>query len=406
MKQLFLAAGLIGIITAQAQIEGPDSLKTPRQDTLQFNVDGSTITIQTDDLNKLMMMDINKIVQEAMSGTESILAEQDRDLKEIDERLKNGEITEEEAEVERDEVFERTEARMDALGERMDAMGEEMDARMETYSEQWERWGEEYGEQWERWAERWEDEADSNGTAEAPAMPPMPPLMPPMPGVEDPDTDHDHSKKKKRKKPRTETVIDIHYGMNNWLNGSGQLSGGAAELETWKSDVFELGMSGKTRIGAQNSPLYFKWGGSFTWHDFRLKGDRLVEKGPDAVAFVDTALSISKSQLEVAYFNIPLMLQLDFSKKGMDNGFTLGVGGYGGVRLGTHRELRYNDLSGDKVKVEQRNNFFMNDFRYGLMGQIGYGSFKVTAQYDLNTLFKENKGPDYQLASVSIGFTF
>ena len=86
--------------------------------------------------------------------------------------------------------------------------------------------------------------------------------------------------------------------------------------------------------------------------------------------------------------NLPVMLQLDFSREGTDKGLTIGAGGYGGVRLYTLRELRYEDLNNESNWEYNYNNYFMNNWRYGLMAQLGYGSFKLTAQYDMNPLFR------------------
>jgi hypothetical protein len=103
------------------------------------------------------------------------------------------------------------------------------------------------------------------------------------------------------------------------------------------------------------------------------------------------------------------MLQLDLSERGMDNGFTLGVGGYGGLRMYSVREIKYNDFADDRTKTKEYNNLFMNNWRYGLMAQIGFNSFKITAQYDMNPLFRESHSPsqgDLRNLNLTIGWSF
>lgn len=391
MKKLLLAAAVFAALAVQAQ----------KKDTLEIKIGQSVITILSDDMKDVASTDLNKLIKDATEGSQAIAEKHEARMAEIQRRQDAGEITPEQAEEEREKATQEMEAEMEAFEARIEAQSEAVEAEMEALGAEWEAWGEAYGAQWEAWAEQWESRAEGDSAAPVPPMPPMPPV----PGKD--YSDKVIGKKTKRKPKRTDTYVDFHWGLNQWVNPNGELSGGNAELQTWKSDMWEFGMGGKTRLGGEKSPVYLKWGGSFTWHDFRLKGDRMIEKTQlNGVQFLDTNFSISKSQLNVTYLNIPLMLQLDFSKHGRDEGFTLGVGGYAGVRIHTDRELEYNDFAGDQVEVEQENNFYANNWRYGLTGQIGYGSFKITANYDLNTFFQNNKGPDYQLASITLGFTF
>ena len=101
------------------------------------------------------------------------------------------------------------------------------------------------------------------------------------------------------------------------------------------------------------------------------------------------------------------MLQFDFSEAGdRDEAFTIGVGGYGGVRLMAKRELEYSPPVYRKVEEKAYDDFFTNQFRYGLMAQVGYKSFKVTASYDMNEFFRDNKGPGaYNMMNVTLGFS-
>jgi hypothetical protein len=41
------------------------------------------------------------------------------------------------------------------------------------------------------------------------------------------------------------------------------------------------------------------------------------------------------------------------------------------------------------------------------MAQVGLGTFKITAKYDLNNLFRQDKvTPDYQVGSLTLGWVF
>lgn len=429
----------LGISLATAQPTTP-------QDSVEIEVEGNKITLEMDNLEALSALDLNKMIKEVVEKTTKIQMQQEMLLNRVDKQLEAGEITEEQAEEMKEEINERTEESMEVIGELMETWGE-------AYGERWEEWAEEY----ESKMEAWEDqvEAREDGITELPPLPALPPLpdmegMPEMPDMGDmgdttkgkkqpkviispdgitieegeegdkpfalefEDSDDRRSEERKAERiDRTETYLDIHLGFNQLLeDGQFQVFDEPAEQDFWKSTTFELGMGGKTRLGSPYSKLYLKWGGEFSWHNFRLRGSNILEKQsgdvPGAAFINDTTRDISKSKFEIVYFNIPLMLQLDLSELGdIDESFTLGVGGYGGVRLGSRRRLEYNDFEGAEVKEEIRNDYFTNPFRYGVMAQVGWKSLKITAKYDLSTYFEVDKdfNNNYQMASINIGFT-
>jgi hypothetical protein len=194
--------------------------------------------------------------------------------------------------------------------------------------------------------------------------------------------------RRKENSKRTRMVIDFHGGVNLLLDDRGKLPENSARLDEWKSNVWELGFSGKTRMVGKS---YVKYGLSFSWHDWTLRGKNIIDKdflGNRQVVFLESGYNVKHSEWRSMYMNLPVMLQLDFSREGTDKGLTIGAGGYGGVRLYTLRELRYEDLNNESNWEYNYHNYFMNNWRYGLMAQLGYGSFKLTAQYDMNPLFR------------------
>ena len=194
--------------------------------------------------------------------------------------------------------------------------------------------------------------------------------------------------RRKEDSKRTRMVIDFHGGVNLLLDDKGKLPENSARLDEWKSNVWELGFSGKTRMVGKS---YVKYGLSFSWHDWTLRGKNIIDKdflGNRQVVFLESGYNVKHSEWRSMFMNLPVMLQLDFSREGTDKGLTIGAGGYGGVRLYTLRELRYEDLNNESNWEYNYNNYFMNNWRYGLMAQLGYGSFKLTAQYDMNPLFR------------------
>lgn len=423
MKKQFLLAFVfvLGLGVAQAQ---PENQK-----------DSLDVEVEVNDAVEVSTMNLNKIIKEVIEKTAKIQKDQKMMLDRVNKQEEAGEITAEEAEDKRDNINDQAEASMDKVEGMM------------------ERWGESYGEKWEAWAEEFEGnmEANKNGGDLIPEIPIMPPL--PQDGFsdiapadstkkkrtqkiiisedgitikdgeegdrpfalefEDNDDDDDDEDRKTDKIERTVGYSDINFGFNQILEGGQyQVIDEPAEQQFWKSTTFELGGGWKTRIGSPYSKVYLKYGGEFSWHNFRLKGNNIISKEQgttEGASFSADSNSISKSKFEIVYFNIPVMLQLDLSKVGdVDESFTLGVGGYGGIRLTSRRRLEFNDFEGSSVESEIKNDFFSNPFRYGAMAQVGWGSFKLTAKYDLSTFFEANKdfNKDFQMASVAFGWSF
>lgn len=396
-------------------------------------------TLSFDAKEDLSQKDLASMIGFATQQVAKLQANHQRIIQTIEEQRAAGRLSDAEADQLLDQAEESFEVSMERFEEVMENWGE-------SYGERMEAWGETFGAEMEAWAEDFERQMESGDSTmgKAPMIPPMPP-MPPMPNApqdsgkkkiiiskdgviigdeeiiieeEDKDIEFDardffdrNSRKKSKSISRTEDYLDIAYGFNQQLeDGQFLIEGTPGELDFWRSNSFNIGFGYKTRIGSPYSKLYLKYGIDFSWHNFALTRNEVLEMDTAGSFFTNLgpANSYEENEYDIAYFNIPLMLQLDFSDAGdRDESWTIGVGGYGGVRLMAERELEYTTPIYDEVSEEVKADFFTNQFRYGVMAQVGYGSFKVTASYDLNEFFQANKGPAvYNMANVSLGFTF
>lgn len=407
-----------------------------QKDTLRFDLNGNEIIILTDDINKLSTTDINGMVNYLTTETNKLTKEFNERVDELNQKYEDGEITEEQYRVRMEMEVERFEVKMEALTESMEEWSEEYEEQWENwaenYAEQWEEWAERYGEDWEDWADEWEREAEARDGNLPPPLPPPPSSPKPRVKVqedgttiiispdgidinEDGDRIHYDYKIRRRKQAQTEGQGDIHFGWNNMVLGDAIVRNENGELRPWQSTVFTLGGAGKTRVGNDNSKFYIRYGLQFNWHHFRLKGNNIITKTtvPDGTAFLPVQVekpavtNVQFSSYNLMYLDLPFMMILDFSGRGMDNAFSLGVGAYGGVRVNQKRNLIYDDHNNDPIKEKIRNNFYFNTWRYGVMAQIGFNAFKITAKYDLNEVFRSDRvTPDYQIASIAFGFSF
>jgi hypothetical protein len=218
-----------------------------------------------------------------------------------------------------------------------------------------------------------------------------------------------------RKGKRTDNMLSFDFGFNNYLR-NGKFPDESNELYAVKPVVswyVALGLLNRTKIAG---PLYLDWGANVSWYNFKFENERTrLTKGADRVEFSESAEAIDpiKSKLVVPYLNVSLVPLFYFGKPGAHDwfvfdrdkgaGFRVGAGVYAGYRLGSRAKYVYRE-EGDRERVKDRTNFYVNNYRYGVRFQLGYRGVDVFANYDLNELFVQNRGPELNAFSFGIVF--
>ncbi len=159
--------------------------------------------------------------------------------------------------------------------------------------------------------------------------------------------------------------------------------------------------------------FYLEWGLGVSWYNFKFQNDKtLIVKDSLGLNFTEDTRDVSfiKSRLGVTYINASFVPMLTFggnrySRKwrSYNNGFRIGAGPYIGYRIGSSTKLVYKE-DGDRERDRNRDNFYLNNVRYGVRAQIGIKSADFFFAYDLNELFSSGKGP--KLNAFSFGITF
>jgi hypothetical protein len=111
------------------------------------------------------------------------------------------------------------------------------------------------------------------------------------------------------------------------------------------------------------------------------------------------------------YFVIPMHLEFDFSKTKMvddkkifksHTGARFGIGGFVGVNSNTKQFIQY-EQDGYRIRENQKGDFNVNDFTYGVSTYIGYKQTSLYLKYDLNPIFKNNP---VDQNNISLGIRF
>lgn len=208
---------------------------------------------------------------------------------------------------------------------------------------------------------------------------------------------------------RTSNELLFAIGFNNTL-----MNGSSLEDSPYKlggSGFVELGWLWETRLLKESNFLRLNYGFSFQWNKLNPKDDQYFVQNGDVTTLETFPVNLKKSEFRVTNLVFPVHLEFGPSRRweksdrirfNTDDKFTLGIGGYGGFRLGTQQKLKFED-DGDNVKQKTKRNFNTSNFVYGLSGYIGVGDIALYVKYDLNPLFKNQ---DTEQNNVSLGLRF
>lgn len=219
------------------------------------------------------------------------------------------------------------------------------------------------------------------------------------------ETDRDYEAAKRRKHDRDGASFD--YGLSIGLNNFIQQSANPAYTE----DSYDLRPIGSryialssgvmpTLIRGKYASLKLYFGLEVAWNNFMFEGNNVAEKTPVGVAFSDAGRDLQKSKLTVCTIGIPVVPRVTFYNSGGRKICHIGLGGYVNYRLDSYRKIKEADGSKDR----RHSDYYLNNYRYGLMAHLGLRSVDFFVKYDLSPLFQTDKGPDVRTLSFGIGF--
>jgi hypothetical protein len=194
--------------------------------------------------------------------------------------------------------------------------------------------------------------------------------------------------------------MDLDLGLNAFIDKE---DGEAfiPDLKPMGSRYVSINSHMISQIGGKKSPLYLVSGLEFAFNNYMFDKNYIIEDKEDNTVFTRiTERSYEKSKLATSSVNVPIMPMLKFKRENGKEGFHIGAGGFAGYRLGSHSKLKFEE-NDNTTKDKDRGSFNLSDFQYGLTGVIGYNDLSLFVKYNMNDLFKENRGP--QVSVISFG---
>lgn len=215
----------------------------------------------------------------------------------------------------------------------------------------------------------------------------------------------------KFKKSGKKTRYDGHWGgfelgINGYVNNKNEFD--MPENYEFFDLRMEKSVNVKLNFYEQNFNLIANHFGlttglGFEWNNYRFDNNVvLIKEGNDLIdAYEFNPANYTKSKLVVNYLNLPIMLEYQTNRFSKKNSFHIGAGIQTGLRIGSHTKRVYQD-DGRKKKDKDPGDFHINPFKYDAMVRLGWGKINLHANYSLNTLFKNNKGPELYPFTVGI----
>ena len=223
-----------------------------------------------------------------------------------------------------------------------------------------------------------------------------------------PQDEEDNDKRRRNRRRFTPHWSGVEFGMNNYLTSDYSTSLPPSlsymDLNTGRSfnlniNFAQLGIGLTRRFGLVT-------GVGFEFNNYHFDGNNSITKndlGEIESYFPDPGIVYDKSKLATSYFVIPLMIEAQIPVN-RGNTLNLAAGVIGGAKIGSHTKVVFYDDG--KQKVKEKNDFSLNEIRYGPTVRIGYDSFQIYGTYYMNGLFNENKGPELYPVQIGIAFTF
>ena len=183
-------------------------------------------------------------------------------------------------------------------------------------------------------------------------------------------------------------------------------SGGQPEtldLRTEGSRYVNIGLNWDARLGGKRSPVSLTAGPEFAFNNYMLSGNNkwVNNNGRTDVVHETNGRQYQKSKLATSSVNLPVMLRLQLRDAHYRPTFLLGAGGFVGYRIKSWTKLKYTS-EGTTYKDKEDGSYNMENFLYGLQGNIGYRDLEFFAKYNMNQLFKTGAGPDTQVLSFGV----
>ncbi len=208
---------------------------------------------------------------------------------------------------------------------------------------------------------------------------------------------------------RTYSDFVLAIGLNNAIIEGQSLSDSPYKIGG--SRFFEMGWQWRTRVFARTNWLRFHYGFSFQFNGLKPDDNQVFVQNGNQTSLEEFEFELDKSKLRMDNLVFPIYFEFGPSRLretektirySIQNQFRMGIGGYGGFNLGTRQKLKYS-RDGEQVKDKFKRDYNTSDLIYGLSAYVGFDGVLLYAKYDLNPIFRNAV---IEQNNISLGLRF
>ncbi|SEQ02707.1 hypothetical protein SAMN05421824_0959 [Hyunsoonleella jejuensis] len=208
---------------------------------------------------------------------------------------------------------------------------------------------------------------------------------------------------------RTTSDFVLAFGLNNAI-----IEGQSLDDTPYKiggSRFFEMGWAWKSRVFKNSNFMRFKYGVSLQINGLKPDDNKYFTQNAGETMLEAFPQNLRKSKLSISNLVFPVHFEFGPSKRidkdkyfrySTKNQFKIGIGGYGGFNIGTRQKLKY-DLDGERIKDKQKRGFNTSNLVYGVSTYVAIGDTALYLKYDLSPIFKDQP---IDQNNISIGLRF
>lgn len=200
--------------------------------------------------------------------------------------------------------------------------------------------------------------------------------------------------------------FSLDIGFNNFLfEGNTSLPSQFSNLELNPSRSLHVNVGiFQQKINLFKHYVGLVYGINYDNNDYRFSNDidfKVTDAG-DSISYLGRQTEgFDRNKLTTRFLTVPVALRFDFNPKKRRGGH-ITIGAHAGYRLTSFfKTVRFD---GGKQKEKFRDDFLLNNIRYGAFVKIGYGRLNVFGNYILTPMFRENTAP--VLNTFSFGLSF
>ncbi|MBC7446452.1 MAG: outer membrane beta-barrel protein [Hymenobacteraceae bacterium] len=176
-------------------------------------------------------------------------------------------------------------------------------------------------------------------------------------------------------------------------------------LRNWGSRYVHLGYMADTRIlKAPRSAPFVRYGVQVAFNNYMLEGNKQWANEGDVtkIGIAPDGRNLQKTKLATSTIQIPVLLGFRLHTQKGKEALTVAAGGFAGYRINSRTKLKF-EQDGNTKKIKDRGAYNLEDFQYGLIGSISVFGQELFATYNLNELFRKDRGPQGNV--LAFGFT-